>query len=156
LVFTEIKLYFVSYNYINLIDKITMSGNIIRKILIIFIFITPAVSYTGCKKQARCGCGKDVVLTLANEALDYSQMYYNQDGTTATFSIGYSTYVFCNPVEMYPKYKTFRQGDQILISGDAFWECNYLYNSSNNSYQSYMKVYNIQVTDLKVYLYGKK
>jgi hypothetical protein len=132
-----------------------MRGYIFRKILILLIFIIPAVSYTGCKKQARCGCGKDTLFSLTDESLDYAQLYFNAEGTTCSFAIGYSTYVLCNPIEMYNKYKTFHAGDQILISGDAFWECNYLYNSSNSSYQSYIKVYNLQATDMKVYLYGK-
>lgn len=133
-----------------------MRGNVIRKILVVLIFIIPVVSYSGCKKQARCGCDKDVLFSLENEPVEYNQLQYNQEGTTATFSVGLSTYIFCNPVEMYEKYKTFSTGDQMLITGDVFWECNYLYSSSNYSYQSYYKVYQVHVTDLKVYLYGKK
>ncbi len=133
-----------------------MKGYTIRKILVVLIFVLPLVSYSGCKKQAKCGCDKDVLYTLENEPIDYSQLYYNAEGTTASFMIGYDQYIFCNPVEMYQKYKSFTSGDQMLISGSIFWECNYLYNSSNYSYQSYSKVYQIHVTDLKVYLYGKK
>ena len=133
-----------------------MNGYVIRKILVILIFIIPVVSYSGCKKQARCGCDKDVLFSLDSESLEYSQLLYNSDGTSASFSQGYSTYIFCNPVEMYEKYKTYSYGDQMLISGDVFWECNYLYSSSNYSYQTYYKVYQIHVKDLKVYLYGKK
>ncbi len=133
-----------------------MRGYLIRKILVVLIFTMPVVSYSGCKKQARCGCDKDTLFTLENEPVDYTQLRYNAEGTTATFTIGYSTYIFCNPVEMFEKYKTFSSGDQMLISGNVFWECNYLYSSSNYSYQSYYKVYQIHVTDLKVYLYGKK
>jgi hypothetical protein len=133
-----------------------MRGYILRKFLVAFIFIAPAVSYTGCKKQARCGCDKDVLFSLVDESIDYSALIFNSDGTTGYFQIGYDTYYLCNPVELYAKYKTFAPGDQILMTGAAFWECNYLYNSSNYSYSSYYKVYNIRVTDLKVYLYGKK
>lgn len=139
-----------------------MREYLIRKIVVILIFTLPIVSYTNCKKQARCGCGKDILfsyersLTGDNRLLiDYSQLYYNEEGTTAYFTQGYSSYYFCNPVEMYTKYKTFSTGGQIYISGDVFWECNYLYSSSNYNYQTYMKVYNIHVTGLEVQLYGK-
>jgi hypothetical protein len=47
--------------------------------------------------------------------------------------------------------------DQLILSGNLYWECTYLMNSSNSSYYSYYyKVYNIDVTELKSYLYGKK
>jgi hypothetical protein len=133
-----------------------MRGYIFRKILVVLIFIIPAVSYTGCKKQARCGCDKDILFSLDNESIDYSTLVFNAEGTTGYFQLGYDTYYLCNPVESYEIYKTFTAGDQMLMSGDAFWECNYLYNSSNYSYASYYKVYTLHVTDLKVYLYGKK
>ena len=134
-----------------------MSNYIIRKILVALIIIVPAISYQGCKKQPKCGCGKDVLQTYTDEPLNYSSLVYSSDGASAYFQSGLSTYYFCNPSEIYPKYKTFTAGDQLLISGDIFWECNYLYQASNYSYGygSYYKVYNIQVTDLSAYLYGK-
>lgn len=137
-----------------------MRGYIVRKILILFIFIIPAVSYSGCKKQARCGCGKDVIKSFDEvnniQLLDYSQLVYAPDGSIAYFFVGYDKYLFCNPVGMLPEYQKLTKGDQIFISGDAFWECNYLYSSSNYQYQSSYRVYNINVTGMRVYLYGKK
>jgi hypothetical protein len=120
--------------------------------------ILPLISYPGCKKQPKCGCGKDVLFTLTDEPINYSSIIYNAEGTTAYFQSGMSTYYFCNPSEIYSVYSEFDPLDQLLISGDAFWECNYLYSASNYSYgyASYYKVYNIQVTSLKAYLYGKK
>ena len=132
------------------------TGNIIRKILIVLIMVIPLISFSGCKKQPKCGCGKDVLQTLTNQPLDYSSLIYNETGTNAWFQSGLDTYYFCNPGEMYPVYTKLKSGDQLLISGDLFWECNYLYSASNYSYQMYYKVYQIQVTDLKAYLYGKK
>jgi hypothetical protein len=133
-----------------------MVNYVLRKIFVLFIFILPVITNPGCKKQARCGCGKDVLFSLTDEPVDYTMLRYNEEGTSASFSIGYSTYIFCNPVEFFDKYKKFARGDQILISGDAYWECNYLYSTSNYSYGTYYKIYQINITDLKVYLYGKK
>jgi hypothetical protein len=133
-----------------------MAGYINRKILVVLIMVLPLVSYSGCKKQPKCGCGKDVLYSLTEEPMEYSSLIYNTGGTNAYFQSGMSTYYFCNPSEMYPVYSTLKAGDQLLISGDVFWECNYLYSASNYSYQMYYKIYQIHVTDLKAYLYGKK
>jgi hypothetical protein len=133
-----------------------MRGQIIRKILVVFIILAPVFSYSGCKKQAKCGCDGDVLFTLD---LEQASVYYNESGTSITFttlSDPYSTYNFCNPGEMFPKLKDYKSGDVLLVSGHAYRECNYLYQSSNYSYQTYYKVYMIQVTDVTVDLYGKK
>ena len=136
-----------------------MKNYFFRKALIALIIITPAISYQGCKKQAKCGCGKDILFSLTDEPLSYTSLVYNTDGTNAYFQgdNGLSTYYFCNPSEIFAKYKKLGAGSPLLISGDVFWECNYLYQSSNYSYgyASYYKVYNIQVKELKTYLYGK-
>ena len=133
-----------------------MRGHIIRKILVVLIIITPVFSYSGCRKQAKCGCGKDILFTLTNEQ---ATVYYNEAGTSITFtrlSDPYSTFNFCNPVEMFPKFTDYKSGDILLVSGNAYWECNYLYQTSNYSYPTYYKVYMIQVTDVTIDLYGKK
>jgi hypothetical protein len=133
-----------------------MTGNIIRKILVALIIIVPVFSYSGCKKQAKCGCDGDTLYTLTNAQ---AKVYYNETGTNITFttlSDPYSTYNFCNPGEMFEKFKDYKSGDVLQVSGRVFWECNYLYQSSNYSYQTYYKVYMIQVTDVTVDLYGKK
>jgi hypothetical protein len=57
---------------------------------------------------------------------------------------------------MFPKLADYKSGDVLQVSGQVFWECNYLYQSSNSSYSSYYKVYDIKVTDVTVDLYGKK
>jgi hypothetical protein len=132
-----------------------MRGNVIRKILVVLIFITPLISYSGCKKQAACGCGKDVLYTL-NDTPCY--VYFSEAGAGITFlTLGdpYSTYNFCNPTEMFPKLADYKSGDILLVSGFVYWECNYVYQSSNYQYQSYYKVYMCEVTDVYKNLYGK-
>jgi len=133
-----------------------MRGAIIRRIFVVLIMIAPLISYSGCKKQARCGCGKDVLFTLDTRQ---ARVYYNETKTSITFSLlddPYSTYNFCNPGEMSSKFDDYASGDILLVSGEVFWECNYLYQSSNYSYQTYYKVYMCQVSDVTVDLYGKK
>ena len=134
-----------------------MRGQLIRKLLVIMIIFAPVVSYTGCKKQAKCGCDGDLLFTLTKSQ---AYVYFNETGSTITFTPvdnPYSTYNFCNPGEMFPKLAESKSGDILLVSGDAFWECNYLYQQSNSSYQtSYYKVYMMQVTNVESDLYGKK
>jgi hypothetical protein len=133
-----------------------MKINIIRKLAILLIFVAPVVSYSGCKKQAKCGCGKDVLFTLTNAR---AHVYWT---TTSNIyfqlvSDPYSTYYFCNPTEMYnSKMTDYKSGDELLVSGHCYWECNYLYQAGNSSYGSYYKAYVVEVTDVYMDLYGKK
>jgi hypothetical protein len=137
-----------------------MKSMLIRKIIVALIILLPAVSFNGCKKQVKCGCGKDVLFSIADEIMDYSSITYGSNGGTASFAIyngmSYDYYHFCNPNEMYERYLDLKGQSQIKISGDIFWDCTYMMNSSNSYYYSYYKIYNIQVTDLKSSLYGKK
>jgi len=129
---------------------------IIRKLLVVAVILAPLFINTDCQKQAKCGCEGDVLYTLEKEA---ATVYYNETGTNITFTTlnnPYATYNFCNPGEMFPKFADYKSGDVLLVSGSCFWECNYLYQSSNYSYTSYYKVYMINVTDVTVDLYGKK
>lgn len=133
-----------------------MIGNTIRRIIIALIFILPVVSYTGCKKQAKCGCGKDVLYTLTGS----SAYIYWGTGATISFQIvgdPYSTYTVCNPSEVLTKLTDAKSGDILQVSGHVYWDCNYVYQQSNSSYSysSYYKVYNVQVTDMFLDLYGK-
>jgi hypothetical protein len=114
------------------------------------------LSYSGCKKQPKCGCNGDIVLTLNN---DPAKVFFNEGGTNITFTRladPTATFYFCNPGQMFPKLAESKTGDILLVSGTAFWECNYVYQSSNYTYQPYYKVYMLQATDLVVNLYGKK
>lgn len=133
-----------------------MRGKTIRKILVVLIIIAPAFYYTDCKKQPKCGCGKDILFTLNNASVN---VYFNATGTIMSFqTLGdlYSTYDFCNPSEMFPKLADAKSGDVLLVSGSVYWDCTYVYQSSNSSYVNPYKKYNVQVTDLSLDLYGKK
>jgi len=131
-----------------------MRANIIRKILVALIIIIPVFTDSGCRKQAKCGCGKDVLFSLTEQ----SAYVYWTTNTSITFMIvgdPYSTYSLCNPSEMYPNLKNAKTGDVLLVSGHVYWDCTYVMQSSNSSYQSLYKVYNCQVTDLRLDLFGK-
>ena len=132
-----------------------MKSNMLRKLLVILFFVAPLASFPGCKKQAKCGCGKDILFTLTNER---AYVYWDTGSSISfrTLNDPYSTYNFCNPGEMFPKFTDYKSGDILLVSGHVYWECNYLYQSSNYSYQSYYKVYMIQVTEVEKNLFGKK
>jgi hypothetical protein len=134
-----------------------MRVHLIRKILVVLIIIAPVLSYSGCKKQAKCGCSGDVLFSLTKKP---ATVVYNEAGTNIQFSTvddPYSIYYFCNPGEMFPKFTDYKSGDVLQVSGHVFWECNFLYQSSNSTYQtSLYKVYNIMVTDVTVDLFGKK
>ena len=134
-----------------------MRGNIIGKLVIAFIILVPVFSNIGCKKQAKCGCGKDVLETFTNKS---AYIFWESSSTIYFQVVGdpYSTYIFCNPGEMYPNLSDAKTGDILLVSGHKYWNCNYTYQSSNSSYGSYYNrpVYDVQVTDLYIDLYGKK
>ena len=132
-----------------------MRGNTLRRILVALIIITPIFSYTGCKKQAKCGCGKDVLRTINTTS---AYIYWSTPASISFQIVGdaYSTYTFCNPTEMFPNLANAKSGDILLVSGHVYWDCNYVYQSSNSSYRSPYYVYNVQVTGLILDLYGKK
>ncbi len=137
-----------------------MTSYFIRKIVISAIIIFPVLFFQGCKKQVKCGCGKDILFSIDNELMDYSSISYSSNGQSASFAIYngiyYDTYIFCNPEEMYSTYTDLTGEEQLLISGDVFWDCTYMMQRSNSYYYSYYKIYNIQITGMKSYLYGKK
>jgi len=131
-----------------------MIGNSLRRFIVILIIIAPIICYSDCKKQARCGCGNDVQLTLTGQS---SYVYWTTSSNIYFQLVGniYDTYYFCNPSEMFPKLVDAKSGDILQISGHAYWDCNYVYQSSNSPYQSSYRVFQCQVTDLVLDLYGK-
>ena len=134
-----------------------MIGNTLRRIAVVLIIIAPVISYTGCKKQAKCGCGKDVLRTLTGVS---ANVYFNDTGTTIYFQVvgdPYSIYYFCNPTEMFKNLNNAKSGDALLVSGPVYWDCNYVYQASNSSYSysSSQYIYQVQVTSLTLDLYGK-
>ena len=131
-----------------------MTGNTLRKIFVALIIIAPVFSYSGCKKQAKCGCGKDVLKTLTNNS---AYIYWSTSASISFQIVGdpYSSYTFCNPTEMFPNLIDAKSGDILLVSGHAYYNCNYIYQSSNSSYRSPSISYDVQVTGLTLDLYGK-
>jgi hypothetical protein len=133
-----------------------MRFHIIRKVLVAFLIIAPVFTYSDCKKQSKCGCEGDVLFSMAET---HATFYFNETGTILYFQTltdPYSKYNFCNPSEMFAKLTGFKSGDVLQVSGEAFWDCNYIYQSSNSSYQNPYKIYVVQGTDITVNLYGKK
>lgn len=124
---------------------------------IALVFITAAgILLTGsCKKQHKCGCDGDALDTLRSVHVYIS---YDEVNKTARFSPiwdSYSIYYFCNPSEWISELSKFSQGEEILVSGPYFYECNYLMNSSNSYGYSYMRIYQAQITGVAAYDYGK-
>lgn len=133
---------------------------LIRKLMIAVIILLPAVSFNGCKKQAKCGCEGDLLFTITDELMDYASITYSANGETASFAIyngmAYDYFHFCNPNEMYQTFLKLKGQSQIKVSGNVFWDCTYMMNSGSSSYYyQYYKIYNVYITDLKSSLYGK-
>ena len=154
----KIKCYFAWLINVSLIIR-SMSVKSIRKALVFLIIMLPVIVDLGCKKQARCGCGKDVLFELQFEE---AREYFNKEFTNvqvSTTANPNSTYYFCNPGEMRKYFSESESGDVLLVSGKVYWNCNYIYNQSNYSYgysySSLYKVYDIEVTSVSTNLYGK-
>jgi hypothetical protein len=135
-----------------------MRVDIIRKILVILIIVVPVFAESGCKKQAKCGCDGDAVFTLD---MSEANIFFDvEKNTVYPFSVKdnpFETFYFCNPGQMLPKLSQYTSGDLMVISGDVFWNCTYVYNSSNMQSQMsmYYKTYDVFVTNVEVIPYGK-
>jgi len=124
-------------------------------IAVVVLLIAGLLSIPGCKKQPKCGCDGDPLDTLI---LVHVNIKYDADNKSAQFSpLGnpYEIYYFCNPSAWMSTLTKFDQGEEILISGPYFYECNYLMNSSNSYYYNLWRIYQIDVTDVRAYEYGK-
>jgi hypothetical protein len=137
---------------------IQMKSVIIRRSLIVLIFLTPLFADLGCKKQPKCGCGKDVIFTLIDEP---SNVVYTVDPKYAIFypeiGLGGATYNFCSPGKWIDTLvlKNYASGTKLLVSGKAYYDCQYLMNAGN--YGGYMPpAYQVEVTDLQPDNYSKK
>jgi hypothetical protein len=133
-----------------------MKFNLLKKILVVLIIIAPLLTDQGCKKQPRCGCGKDVIFSLDSALVSVT---YDTVARSATFypfsnSAG-ATYYFCNPGEWFSTLKKINTQNYVLLSGKVYYECNFLYNSSNYYYQI-PPVYQVTVTAVMEDNYGKK
>lgn len=133
-----------------------MIGKTIRKFLIAGVILSAIFISTDCKKQVRCGCGKDVFQSLLNTS---AYIYFSADKATIFCSVvgnPYATYNFCNPTAMSSKLGDAKYGDIMLVSGSVYYDCTSVYQSSNSVYQSLQQYYQIEVDDLTLDLYGKK
>ncbi len=133
-----------------------MRGYLIRRLLVVFIIFAPVFSYTGCKKQAKCGCDGDVLFNLVGQP---AYVYFNDTGTSIYFYLTvdpYSQYNLCNPAGVFPNLANYKSGDILNVTGSAYWNCNYVMQASSSAYQSYYKVYDVHGTDISVNPYGKK
>lgn len=133
---------------------------IIRKILVTLVMLLPLLAGNSCKDD-KCGCYKgDVQDANILVALNTSDIHYTDNGTSASFIQGYSIYHFCNPVAMYETYKEIVDNNYPLIElrGDTYWNCNYVFRRSSNSYYQYYNYtveYDIMVTSMIPILDGK-
>jgi hypothetical protein len=128
---------------------------ILANILMALILIAGVVITGSCKKQPKCGCDGDALDTLE---MMHVYISYDAETKTARFSSiydNYSIYYFCNPSDWMSELSKFDQGEEILISGPYFYECNYLMNASNSYQYSYMRIYQIDVTYVGAYEFGK-
>ena len=127
----------------------------ISRILFVIIILSPFIFQQSCKKQVKCGCGKDVIFTLEDAQVI---VQYNEATNSALFypvvSTG-ATYYFCNPTDWIDSIKKLNTQDYLLVSGKVYYECNYLM-SSGNSYYQMPPVYQIEVSSVREDNYGKK
>jgi hypothetical protein len=139
-----------------------MKSIILRKSIIVLIILTPLFTDLACKKQAKCGCGKDVIFEISDESMNNkAYVYYSESSKTAYFYPELSStspYYFCNPGRWIDTLKNnkYDSGKLLLVTGKVYYDCTYLMNSGNN-YGGYSPpVYQVDVTDLKEDNYAKK
>lgn len=134
-----------------------MIGRTLKKLLIAGVIICAVFISTDCKKQVRCGCGKDVAQSFTNASV---YVYFSADKAVISCSLisnPYATYNFCNPTEMAPSLVDAKYGDIMLVTGDSYYDCTSVYQQSNSVYQqSLVQYYQIEVSELTLDLYGKK
>lgn len=153
-----------------------MGKFILRKLLLVVFLIIPFFLGPSCHKQAKCGCDGDklsyysfekaLISSSSNGTIPY--LLYNETGKSASIyknhgcSMYYpDTYTLCNPQAIFPIYeKALKDGfDTFIVSGDAFWNCNYSMNSSDYTYSSYLYpcYFDLYITSIEPYntIYGK-
>jgi hypothetical protein len=130
-----------------------MKRGILRKLIFASLFFLSLITYEGCKKQAKCGCGKDIIHNLDSMQV---LVQYNESANTAIFYPVYSTgatYYFCNPGQWMDSLKKLNTKQYLLLSGKAYYECNYLMQAANYAYLP--PVYQVEVTMLREDNYAK-
>lgn len=132
-----------------------MMSNRIGRLLISFIILVPLFFDLGCKKQPKCGCGKDLIFEITD---GQANVYYAESSKSAYFysaSSSGSTYYFCNPGQWIDSLKKYPQGKILLISGKAYYDCTYLMNSGNYGYYI-PPTYQVEVSNIREDKYSKK
>ena len=128
---------------------------LLRKALVIVILFVPLFINTDCKKQKKCGCRGDVLYPFSAPA----NVYFDDESSIITMlQVGnpYYIYTFCNNDEIRPMLENYKSGDELMVSGNVYWDCNYVMQASSNPYSSYYQYYNIYVTeDIYMDMYGK-
>jgi hypothetical protein len=132
-----------------------MKFSIIRKSIVVLIILLPLIADLGCKKQTRCGCGKDVVFPYSDQD---ANVFWTADYETVFFygKLDGSTNYFCNPGKWTDFLKSFSSGQDLLVTGDAYYDCTYLMNNSSQGYATTAPIYQVNVTNLKKNNYAKK
>jgi len=132
---------------------------LLRKVLVIVVLFIPLVINTDCKKQKRCGCvNKDTLFSFEGSICN---VYFYDESENSTITLMrmndyYSTYTLCNPDEIRPMLENVKYGDEMVVYGDVYWDCNYVMQASSGSYSAYSyQAYSVYVTDIKVDMYGK-
>jgi len=132
---------------------------LLRKLLVIVVLFAPLFLNTDCKKQKRCGCQhRDELYPLEN-AISY--VFFDDESPIITMQspkdpyYPYSYFTFCNPDEIRSKLENFKSGEELMVTGSVYWDCQYVMQSSSGSYQAYSyRSYNIYVTDIYKNMYG--
>ena len=112
------------------------------------------VMTSGCKKQLKCGCDGDAIDSLK---LENVYITYDAVNKTAYFTRvwnPYGTYYFCNPSKWIDELTKYNNGEEILLSGEFFYDCSYVMYSSN-SYYNYPPMYQVMVTAVAPHEWGK-
>jgi len=129
---------------------------ILRKTLLIIALFAPLFLNTDCKKQKKCGCQHKDELYPLEKAVSY--VYFDDESTIITMTSPmdpYSYFTVCNIDFVRPKIANFKTGEELIVTGSVFWDCNYVMQQSQYSYQVGMRAYNIYVTDIYKNQYGK-
>ena len=118
----------------------------------------PLFLNTDCKKQKKCGCHHRDELYPLNNAVSY--VFFDSESSIITMQspmdpyYPYSYFTFCNSDEWMSTLENFRSGEELMITGSVYWDCNYVMQASNYSYGYQTRAYNIYVTNLYKNMYG--
>ena len=130
-----------------------MKKRTLLRLLFAGLLLAAFFTYGGCKKQAKCGCGRDVIQTLTDLEIT---VQYNESSNSIIFYPVYSngaTYYFCNPAQWIDSIKKMNTQSYLLLTGKAYYDCNYMMQVSNYPYIP--PVYQVEVSSVREDNYGK-